>query len=689
VSEGRLDYRMLFEALPGSYLVLHPDLTIAAASDGYLRVTMTERGDIVGRSLFEIFPDNPHEPGATGVRNLRASLERVRRDRVADTMAVQKYDVPRPGSAGGGFVERYWSPVNSPVLTADGNVSFIVHRVEDVTEFVLLKRAGVEQERLSDELRSRVDLMEQDILARAMELQEANHRLRELDEAKTAFINNVSHEFRTPLTLLLGPLENLLADTVQPLPDSQREQIEMARRSSLRLLRLVDSLLNFALIEAGRLRAAYEPVDLAALTCELTSSFESAFRAAGLRLIVDCPPLAEPVYVDRDMWSKIVLNLISNAFKFTVDGSVTVEVRDGESSAVLAVRDTGIGIPAEELPRIFERFHRVEGARARTAEGSGIGLAIVRELVALQGGSIEVASEPGEGSTFTVSLPLGTAHLPRECLTEHADPAPTVIGPEGFAAEAMRWLPPARDGARRADATLPGGRERVVVVDDNPDMLDYVRSLLAGHWQVETVSDGRVALQAIRRQRPDLLIADVMMPDVDGYELLRALRDDPETGDVPVILLTARAGENETVAGLASGAADYLVKPFSARELVARVRVHLQLLRLRREAEQARAWSEVLSRMSHELRTPLNHVLGFAQLLELSGLTEDQRAILVEIVHGGLDLLRLVDEVLGISGAGQAVTARAERQQDSEARVPAGPRPSGAGGGAAGAGPAG
>jgi signal transduction histidine kinase len=327
------DFKALFEAAPGSYLVLTPDLTIVAVSDAYLRSTMTERDQIVGRGLFDVFPDNPDDPAASGERNLRSSLERVINDRAPDTMAVQKYDIRRPDPEGG-FEERYWSPVNSPVLGSEGEVRYIIHRVEDVTEFVRLKQAGSEQEKLTHELRTRAEEMETEILLRSIELQEANERLRELDRAKTAFFNNVSHEFRTPLTLQLGPLEDSLADSDDPLSSAHRERIEMARRNGLRLLRLVNTLLDFSRIEAGRAEASFEPVDLAALTAEAVSHFASAFDAAGVELQMDLSSLPEPVYVDRDMWEKVVLNLVSNAFKFTLEGEVRVSLRATHDGAV-------------------------------------------------------------------------------------------------------------------------------------------------------------------------------------------------------------------------------------------------------------------------------------------------------------------------------------------------------------------
>lgn len=233
--------------------------------------------------------------------------------------------------------------------------------------------------------------------------------LAELDRAKTTFFSNISHEFRTPLTLLLGPLAELRART-DGVDESMRQELDVAHRNGLRLAKLVNTLLDFSRLEAGRMQARYVPADLSTATVELTSVFRSAIDKAGLTFEVDCPPL----YLDRDMWEKVVLNLLSNALKFTFDGSIAVRVRrEGVDApeAVVTVSDTGIGVPASEMPRLFERFHRIETARARSNEGSGIGLALVRELVGLHGGSIAAESVEGSGTTFTVRLPFGTAHL--------------------------------------------------------------------------------------------------------------------------------------------------------------------------------------------------------------------------------------------------------------------------------------
>jgi PAS domain S-box-containing protein len=419
--------------------------------------------------------------------------------------------------------------------------------------------------------------------------------LAEIDRAKTTFFSNVSHELRTPLTLIMGPVEDALADTSAS--PARRESLDIAHRNGLRLLRLVNSLLDFSRIEAGRVHASYTPTDLSRLTVDLASVFRAAMEKAGLHFAVDCPPLPEPVYVDVDMWEKVVLNLLSNAFKYTFDGGIAVALQPRGDHAELIVRDTGVGVPEDELPHLFDRFHRVEGVHGRTHEGTGIGLALVQELVKLHGGRVAVESAPGNGTAFTVSVPFGRAHLPPERVETAPAAASTGIGATAFVEEALRWLPgepldslgaadtgsdETPEAAARVSSTHGA---RIVLADDNADMRDYVSRLLRPYWRVEATVDGQAALHAIRRETPDIVLADVMMPRLDGFGLLRALRDDAVLRHVPVIFLSARAGEESRVEGMHAGADDYLVKPFSARELIARVGSALQLAQVRREGE--------------------------------------------------------------------------------------------------------
>ena len=418
--------------------------------------------------------------------------------------------------------------------------------------------------------------------------------LAEIDRVKTNFFSNVSHEFRTPLTLMLGPLEESISEA-ETMPERFRQRLKVVHRNGMRLLKLVNSLLDFSRIEAGRARANYEPTDLATLTADIASNFRSATEKAGLDLQIDCPALPEPVYVDRDMWEKIVLNLLSNAFKFTFDGGIRVALNVRGHTVELGVHDTGTGIPAAELPRLFERFHRIDGARGRSFEGSGIGLALVKELVDAHGGSLRVESQEGRGTDFFVCLPLGATHLPADQV--HGERALKSRGgvAQAYVEEALRWLPSgttldsgdAAEIGGDSDRSQPLKKSRILLSDDNADMRDYISRLLGPRHEVVTVQDGEKALESMRQRRPDLLLTDIMMPRLDGFGLIKAVREDVALRDLPIIVISARAGEESSVEGLAAGADDYLVKPFSARELIARVDGALAMASVRREMGEA------------------------------------------------------------------------------------------------------
>jgi signal transduction histidine kinase/DNA-binding response OmpR family regulator len=492
-------------------------------------------------------------------------------------------------------------------------------------------------------------------IASAQAYQEERRRaemLAELDRAKTVFFSNVSHELRTPLTLILGPIENMLDDSYGELTAVGKNQLQIVHRNSLRLLKLVNTMLDFSRIEAGRLQASFEAVDLAVYTAELASVFRAAVEQAGLRLIVTCPPLPEPVYVDRDLWEKIVLNLLSNAFKFTLTGEIEVRLEVVDDQAQLTVRDTGVGIPAPEMPRIFERFHRVKDARGRTHEGTGIGLALVQELVKLHGGSVHAECVLNQGSRLIVRVPLGSAHLDPQRIHTRSELIPAMPAGEAFVHEAHRWLPnlkqdpdqnieqrmwtktgqvsPGSAAVDSADQQPQGQRTRIVWADDNADMREYVSRLLGERFEVEAVADGQAALEAVRSGPPDLVLADVMMPRLDGFGLLQALRADPQLREIPIILLSARAGEEARIEGMEAGADDYLIKPFSARELLARVEAHVRMTRIRREAEAALQENAQRLRLAQragrvgifEWQIPQNRVIWSAELERLYGLAE-------------------------------------------------------------------
>ncbi|MBX9656772.1 PAS domain-containing protein, partial [bacterium] len=471
--------------------------------------------------------------------------------------------------------------------------------------------AGLSSRRLFDDSYSGfLDLLVAQIataLSNARAYEEEKRRaeaLAELDRAKTIFFSNVSHEFRTPLTLILGPIEDMLHSFGSDDNSGNRRLVEVVHRNALRLQRLVNTLLDFSRIEAGRMKATFEPVDFAIFTEELSSNSRSACEKAGLTLTVNKDSMNQRVFLDRQLWEKIVLNLLSNAFKFTFTGGITVSITSDDQYAQLSISDTGIGIAPEELPHLFERFHRIENAKGRTNEGSGIGLAMVHELVKLHGGTISVTSEVGQGSTFIVSIPFGTNHLPSEQIRQ----APSSLSnsaSHSLVEEAIRWLPDSNNSlSMEIDEPLEnipqslasegiGFRpSRILVADDNADMRQYLHRLLSGRYQVETVSNGAAALLSIQSHPPDLVLSDVMMPQLDGFGLIKELRADLQTAGIPVILLSAKSGEESRVEGMQAGADDYLSKPFSARELLARIQAHLQTAQFRQEANRLLRASE-------------------------------------------------------------------------------------------------
>ncbi|HKE83811.1 MAG TPA: ATP-binding protein [Vicinamibacterales bacterium] len=502
--------------------------------------------------------------------------------------------------------------------------------------------------------------------------------LAELDRAKTTFFSNVSHEFRTPLTLMIGPLEDLLTSTTG-VSGEITGAARVAHRNALRLLKLVNTLLDFSRIEAGRIDASYEPTDLAAYTTELASVFRSTIEKAGLELVVDCDPLLESVYVDRDMWEKIVLNLLSNGFKFTFDGAITVRLRWRGEHVELTVTDTGVGIPESDLPLVFQRFHRVKNDRARTFEGTGIGLALVQELARLHGGHVAVTSREGHGTTFTVRVRTGTAHLPPERISAGRQLASTSVGANPYVEEALRWLP--ATGEEHASIDIGGlsdsgpitadrePRARVLVADDNADMREYLGRILRPSYHVESVPDGKTALDRIRANPPDLILTDVMMPNLDGFGLLSAIRGDEHLRSLPVIMLSARAGEEARIEGLTASADDYLVKPFSARDLLARIGSQLALARLRKESDAAlRSRSEELEEserklreadarkdeflalLAHELRNPLAPIRTGLELIRLAGDSQESVKKTRELMERQVaHMVRLIDDLLDIS----------------------------------------
>jgi signal transduction histidine kinase/ActR/RegA family two-component response regulator len=585
---GAPDFEALFAAAPGLFLVIGPDpprFTILAVTDAYLQATMTLREQIIGHGIFDVFPDNPDDPSATGTANLRSSLERALRTKAPDAMAVQKYDIPTNDPGRSGFEERYWSPLNTPVLDEHGKVACIIHRVEDVTEFVRLREKGVEQQSIAESLRTKAGAMEREIYHRAQEIQEANRQLRaaneqlgRLDELKTQFFSNVSHELRTPLALITMPIERMLASP--DLPAGWQRDLRLIRRNARTLLKHVNDLLDIAKLAAGKMKIEYAELDLGRFLRLATGNFETLAQERNISLRIEGAEVL-PVQVDPDKLERILLNLLSNAFKFTPAGGqvrCTLRWHVLAEQVSIEVADSGPGIPETEREVVFERFHQLDGGATRRFGGTGLGLAIARELAELHGGSIAVGVAPEGGASFTVTLPRrapdGAAvsdHLLQESLGDTALQA----------IEELR-VP----HAVSADDISNAGQATILVIEDNHDMNRFICGSLEDEFHVVSAPDGRSGLEKALSTRPDLILSDVMMPGLSGADLLRELRRHPELANVPVMLLTAKADEDFRVKVLGQGAQDYMLKPFSLDELRARVRNLLALTRKRAGAMQ-------------------------------------------------------------------------------------------------------
>ncbi len=425
------------------------------------------------------------------------------------------------------------------------------------------------------------------ILSKARAYEEERRKveaLAEIDKAKTVFFSNISHEFRTPLTLMLSPLEELLNQKQNNFSEVENGYIETTHRNAIRLLKLVNTLLDFSRIESGREQAVFSLVDIVLLTKNLASNFRSIIEKAGLKLSIKADAIIKPVYVDKQMWEKIVFNLLSNAFKYTLEGKITVEVSAEEEYAVLKVRDTGVGIPEHEIPKMFERFHRVQNVSGRTYEGTGIGLSLIKELVLMHQGSIHVESKLYKGSVFTVKIPFGKEHLDGHEISK-SDFDADELSSNIYIEEIETLLETEKQEIQKSSFvkeknTLP----TILVVDDNADMREHISSILSNYFNVITANNGMAALHKMKETIPSLVLSDIMMPVMDGMGLLKEIRSNKFTENIPVIFLTARAGEESRIEGWETGADDYLVKPFSSRELVARVGAQINLKKLQKEA---------------------------------------------------------------------------------------------------------
>ncbi|MBI3891329.1 MAG: response regulator [Candidatus Wallbacteria bacterium] len=447
-------------------------------------------------------------------------------------------------------------------------------------------------------------------------LQDTNAQLVQAEAFKDEFLANVSHELRTPLTLILAPVESLIAGQTGPIAPPQREILNTVYNNSVRLLQMVNGLLDFSKFQAGRIQVQREPTRIGELTRSIFSDFEPLFRQKGLKGRLEQPDADTLVEMDRYLYERIVFNLLSNATKFTpAGGAITVSVGVSDSRLALSVVDTGVGIAESEQAHLFQKFRQVDGSTARRFEGTGLGLALVKEFAHLLGGTVSVRSAAGQGSTFRV-----------DCL---APPAlkTTEIGPQAQRRPALQPIV-GDELPDRAAQVLDSRLARLLVAEDNRDLAAYIASLLYELCEIRIARDGEEAWELARDWRPDMVLSDVMMPRRDGLSLCRALKDDPGTCDIPVVLLTALTQRDSLMKGWEAGADDYLFKPFHPIELKARVRSMLAAVQARKMLESVRAQNMVALKRSntdlqqfayaasHDLRDPLRKIQAFGELLK-------------------------------------------------------------------------
>jgi signal transduction histidine kinase/CheY-like chemotaxis protein len=536
------DFRTLFESVPGSYLVLNHDLAIVAASNAYLRYTATSRADIVGRRIFDISPYRATHAETAGSADLRTSLERVRRDRVPDTMGVQKYDIKRPDADGGGSEIRYWSQVNSPALDTGGRLAYIIHRVQDVTEYVRFTQHETGHQQPAGKLPVRPDQMEADILARSRNLQDANQALRIENDAQKQFLSRVSHELRSPLNTILGFGELL---SFSDITAEHRQWMSMMLRAAHQLLQLLDEVLDISRIEANQLSLSIEAVAVQDVIADALELIRPLALSRGVHLSPPPGPQASQyAAADLERLRQVLLNLLSNAIKYNYPAgkvTVTVDNRPGDRIRI-SVADTGRGIPEDQLGKLFVPFERLDAAQAGI-EGTGLGLALSRQLIQTMGGTTGVASTDGQGSIFWIELPAAEPIAVTQAAIGHD---PIVASHTYPAAKTVLYVEDMVENLRLVEQVL---RQRPSIT--------LIPAMLAG-----------VALDLARQHHPDLILLDLHLPDMPGQDVMHQLRADPATRDIPIIILSADATQSQVVKLLAGGANDYLTKPIRVRDLL-------------------------------------------------------------------------------------------------------------------------
>jgi signal transduction histidine kinase/DNA-binding response OmpR family regulator len=633
MSEINPDFKALFESAPSLHLVLKPDLTIVAVSDAYLSATMTKRAEILGRGIFEVFPDNPDDPGASGATNLRTSLDRVRNELVADTMAVQKYDIRRPDSEGGGFEVRYWSPLNSPVLGPIRNLEYIIHRVEDVTEFVKLKERDALQQQFTDDLRQRTTQMEIELFERSQELQKLNGELLAANKAKSVFLSNMSHELRTPLSAILGFSELLLDDADGHFNDAARRGfLERIHVGGEHLLGLINDILDLSKVEAGHMKLRLETVAVAKAIDDVVSTAQPLSAKKQLRVVTNSS-LAGELVADAGKLTQMLLNLLSNAIKFTpAGGIITISASQRLERMEIAVADTGPGISKIDQGRIFQEFQQIDSGVDQQNQGTGLGLSLTRRFAVLHGGDVRLESELGKGSIFTLSLPLAGPVLNKE---EDAEPGQSVMG-----------------------AGAVDDRPLILIVEDDPAAADLVTHIVArGGFRTKIARSATEALAKARELRPMAITLDILLPDLDGWEVLRRLKQDEATSGIPVVVVSV---VDNPELGLALGALDYFVKPIRAHELLKRFNLFSFKRTLGREDVRVLVVDDEAA--NRELLAQILEPAGFKVIMAASGLEG------LRLARSGQPDVILLDLMMpGLSGLDVVKALRAE---DATRQIP-------------------